>query len=108
MTGWRERYVKMMHMYEGSVTAMMGAVRMTTDSRWRWDCLKDRTWVLSLFAMVMDSLWDEIRQEPPWTIIFADNIVIGSECREQLKAKLERWRCAEERRRMKVNRSKME
>ena len=36
-----------------------------------------------LFAMVMDRLTDEIRQESPWTMMFADDIVICSESREQ-------------------------
>ena len=32
-----------------------------------------------LFAMVMDRLTDEVRQEAPWTMMFADDIAICSE-----------------------------
>ena len=45
-----------------------------------------------LFAMVMDGLTDEVGQESPWTMIFADDIVICSESKEQVEEKLERWR----------------
>lgn len=37
-----------------------------------------------LFALVMDRLTEEVRQECPWTAMFADDIVISSESREQV------------------------
>ena len=61
-----------------------------------------------LFAMVMDRMTDEIREEAPWTMMFADDIVICSESKEQVEVKLESWRYALERRGMKVNRRKTE
>ena len=39
----------------------------------------------SLFAMVMDWLTDKIRQEPLWTVIFADDIVFCSEKEGEVK-----------------------
>ncbi|KAK3506756.1 hypothetical protein QTP70_023753, partial [Hemibagrus guttatus] len=54
-----------------------------------------------LFAIVMDQLSEEVRQESPWTMMFADDIVICSESREQVEENLERWRFALERRGMK-------
>ncbi|KAK3558989.1 hypothetical protein QTP86_000117 [Hemibagrus guttatus] len=59
-------------------------------------------------ATVMDQLSEEVRQESPWTMMFADDIVICSESREQVEENLERWRFALERRGMKVSRSKTE
>ncbi|KAL1279411.1 hypothetical protein QQF64_026084 [Cirrhinus molitorella] len=53
-------------------------------------------------------LSEEVRQESPWTMMFADDIVICSESREQVEANLERWRFALERRGMRVSRSKTE
>ena len=51
---------------------------------------------------------DDIREEAPWTMMFADDIVICSERKEQVEEKLESWRYALERRGMKVNRRKTE
>ncbi|KAK3558027.1 hypothetical protein QTP86_006353 [Hemibagrus guttatus] len=59
-------------------------------------------------AVVMDQLSEEVRQESPWTMMFADDIVICSESRKQVEENLERWRFALERRGMKVSRSKTE
>ncbi|KAK3516328.1 hypothetical protein QTP70_009381 [Hemibagrus guttatus] len=56
----------------------------------------------------MDQLSEEVRQESPWTMMFADDIVICNESREQVEENLERWRFALERRGMKVSRSKTE
>lgn len=52
----------------------------------------------------MDRLADEVRQQSPWTVMFADNIVICSESRVQVG----RWSFAPERRGMKVSPSKTE
>ena len=53
-----------------------------------------------LFAMVMNRLTDKIRQESSQTMMFADDIVICSESREQVEESLERWRYTLERRGM--------
>lgn len=42
--------------------------------------------------MAMDRLTHEIRHESPWTIVFADDTVICSECGKQVEGNLERWR----------------
>ena len=56
----------------------------------------------------MDWLTDEVRQESPWNMMFADDIVICSESKEQVERSLERWRYVRERRGMKVSKSKTE
>ena len=56
----------------------------------------------------MDRLTDEVRREPPWTMMFADDIVICEETREEVEQRLESWKYALERKRMKVSRSKIE
>ena len=61
-----------------------------------------------LFAVIMDRLTDEIRREPPWTMLFADDIVICEETKEEVEQRLESWKYALERRGMKVSRSKTE
>ena len=59
-----------------------------------------------LFAVIMDRLTDEVRREPPWTMLFANDIVICEETREEVEQRLECWRYALERRGMKISRSK--
>ena len=54
----------------------------------------------------MDRLTDEVRIELPWMMLFADDIVICKETREEVEQRLESWRYALERRGMKVSRSK--
>ncbi|KAK3513352.1 hypothetical protein QTP70_012352 [Hemibagrus guttatus] len=78
-----------------------------------WKCLGEAAveFLTSLFNRVlemMDQLSEEVRQESPWTMMFADDIVICSESREQVEENLERWRFALERRGMKVSHSKTE
>ena len=60
-----------------------------------------------LFTMVMDRLTDEVRQESP-SMMFAVDIVICNESREQVEEKTERWRYDLEKREMKVSRNKTE
>ena len=43
-----------------------------------------------LFAIVMDQLTEEVRQESPWNMMFADDIVICSESRTEVEENLER------------------
>ena len=44
---------------------------------------------LCLFVMVMNRMTDDIREEAPWTMMFADDIVICSESKEHVEEKLE-------------------
>ena len=59
-----------------------------------------------LFAMIMDRLTDEVRKEPPWTMLFPDDIVICRKTRKEIERRLECWRYALKRRGMKISRSK--
>ena len=54
----------------------------------------------------MDRLTDQVRKESPWTMLYADDIVICKDTREKLEQRLECWRYSLERREIKVNRLK--
>ena len=56
----------------------------------------------------MDRLTDEVRREPPWTMLFADDIATCKETREEVERRLESWKYALEKTGMKVSRSKTE
>ncbi|KAK3562622.1 hypothetical protein QTP86_003350 [Hemibagrus guttatus] len=104
-----EKYVRVVQdMYERSRTVVRCAVGQTEEFNVEVGLHQGSALSPFLFAIVMDQLSEEVRQESPWTMMFADDIVICSESREQVEENLERWRFALERRGMKVSRSKTE
>ncbi|KAK3568010.1 hypothetical protein QTP86_028594, partial [Hemibagrus guttatus] len=105
----QEKYVRVVQdMYERSRTVVRCAVGQTEEFKVEVGLHQGSALSPFLFAMVMDQLSEEVRQESPWTMMFADDIVICSESREQVEENLERWRFALERRGMKVSHSKTE
>ena len=95
-------------MYEGSETVVRCAVRTTESFKVKVGLHQESTLSSFLFAVIMDRLTDEVRREPPWTMLFADDIVICEETREKVERRLEFWKYALERRGIKVSRSKTE
>ena len=95
-------------MHEGSKTVVRYAVGTTESFKIKVGLHQGLILSLFLFAVIMDRLTDEVRREPPWTMLFADDIVICKETREEAEQRLECWRYALERRGMKVSRSKTE
>ncbi|KAK3566533.1 hypothetical protein QTP86_034036 [Hemibagrus guttatus] len=108
-SGVAEKYVRLVQdMYARSRTVVKCAVGQTEEFKVEVGLHQGSALSPFLFAIVMDQLSEEVRQESPWTMMFADDIVICSESREQVEENLERWRFALERRRMTVSRSKTE
>ncbi|KAK3533132.1 hypothetical protein QTP70_008813 [Hemibagrus guttatus] len=108
-SGVAEKYVRVVQdMYERSRTVVRCAVGQTEEFNVEVGLHQGSALSPFLFAIVMDQLSEEVRQESPWTMMFADDIVICSKSREQVEENLERWRFALERRGMKVSRSKTE
>ncbi|KAK3550029.1 hypothetical protein QTP86_018652 [Hemibagrus guttatus] len=108
-SGVAEKYVRVVQdMYERSRTVVRCAVGQTEEFKVEVGLHQGSALSPFMFAIVIDQLSEEVRQESPWTMMFADDIVICSESREQVEENLERWRFALERRGMKVSRSKTE
>ena len=104
-----EKYVIIVqNMYDGSTTAVRCAVGVTEEFEVKVGLHQRSALRSCLFAMVTDRMTGEIREEAPWTVIFADDIVICSESKEQVEEKLESWIYALERIGMKVSRRKTE
>ena len=59
-----------------------------------------------LFAVIMNRLTNKVKGKPPWTMLFADDIVVCEETREEVERRLQCWRYAWKRRGMKISRSK--
>ncbi|KAK3562708.1 hypothetical protein QTP86_005608 [Hemibagrus guttatus] len=101
-SGVAEKYVRVVQdMYERSRTVVRCAVGQTEEFKVEMGLHQGLALSPFLFAMVMDQLSEEVTQESPWTMMFADGIVICSESREQVEENLERWRFVLERRGMK-------
>ncbi|KAK3506198.1 hypothetical protein QTP70_018857, partial [Hemibagrus guttatus] len=108
-SGVAEKYVRVVQdMYERSRTVVRCAVGQTEEFKVEVGLHQGSALSPFLFAIVMDQLSEEVRQQSSWTMMFADDIVICSESTEQVEENLERWRFALERRGMKVSRSKTE
>ena len=61
-----------------------------------------------LFAIMMDSLTENIRKEAPLPMMFADDVVLCAREKDVLELELEQWREALEKRGMKVTIAKTE
>ena len=106
-SGMAEKYVRLVQdMYVGSETVVRCAVGTTESFKVKVGLHQRSALSPFLFAVIMDRLTDEIRRKPRWTMLFADDIVICEETREEVERRLECWIYALERRGMKVNRSK--
>ena len=106
-SGIVEKYVQLVqNMYEGSKTVVRCAVGTTESFKVKVGLHQGSALSPFLFAVIMDSLTDEVKREPPWTMLFDDDIVICEETRKEVERRLESWKYALERRGMKVSRSK--
>ena len=59
------------------------------------------------FITIMDVLTENI-EDPPWAMMFADNLVLCAMTREEVDADLETWRVVFERHWLKISRTKTE
>ena len=76
-------------MYEGSETVVRCAVETTKSFKVKVGLHQESALSPFLFAVIMDRLTDEVRREPPCTMLFADNIVICEETRKEIERRLE-------------------
>ena len=106
-SGMAEKYVRLVqNMYKGGETVVKCAVGTTESFKVKVGLHQGSALSSFLFAVIMDRLTDEVRREPPWTMLFADDIVICEETREEAEQRQECWRYTLERRGIKVSRSK--
>ena len=61
-----------------------------------------------LFIMILDVITEEIQEDTPWAMLFADDLVLCDETRERMEERLENWRGCLEDAGLKVSRSKTE
>ena len=91
-SGLAEKYVIIVQdMYDDSTRAVRCAVGVTEGFDVKVGLHQGSALSPCLFAMVMDRMTDEIREEAPWTMMFADDIVVCCESKEHVEEKLESW-----------------
>ena len=95
-------------LYENSITAVKCAVGTSDWFNVQVGLHQGSALSPFLFALVLDRWTDNVRQESPWNLMYADDIVIYDKTREQLEISLENWRQAIERRGIKISRCKTE
>ena len=89
-SGIVEKYVQLVQdMYEGSKTVVKCAVGTTETFKVKVGLHQGSTLSPFLFAVIMNSLTDEVRREPPWTMLFTHDIVICEETKEKVEQRLE-------------------
>ena len=72
-------------MYEGSKKVMRCAVGTTESFKVKVGLHQGSALSPFLFAVIMDRLTDEVRRKTPYTMLFADEIVICEEAREEVQ-----------------------
>ena len=88
-SGIVKKYVQLVQdMYEGSETVVRCAVGITESFKVKVGLHQGSALSPFLFAVIMDRLTDEVRRKPPWTMLFADEIVIYEETKEEIRAKI--------------------
>ena len=88
-SGLAEKYVRIVQdMYDDSTTALMCAVGVKEGFEVKVRLHQGSALNPCLFAMVMDMMTDEIREEAPRTMMSADVFVTCSESKEQVEETL--------------------
>ena len=82
-----EKYVRLVQdMYEESETMVRCSVGTTESFKVKVGLHQGSALSPFLFLVIMNRITDEIRREPPWTMLFVDDIVI---CRDQGSSRAE-------------------
>ena len=76
-------------MYEESETVVRCAAGTTESFKVKVGLYQGSALSSFLFAVITDRITDEVRREPPWKMLFADEIVICKKTREEMKQRLE-------------------
>ena len=109
LKGASEKYVRIVKdMYRGARTRVRSAVGTTDTFPVQVGLHQGSALSPYLFNLLMDTLLEETAVEAPWSMLFADDIVLIAESREELQNRLEECRRCLEEYGLKVSREKTE
>ena len=84
-SGIAKTYVRLVQdMYKENETVVRREIGTTESFKVKVGLHQGSVLSLFLFAVIMDKLTGEVRREPPWSMLFADDIVICEETREEV------------------------
>ena len=107
--GAPEKYIRQIRdMYEGAYTQVRSSVGLTKEFEIGVGLHQGSSLSPYLFNIKMDVVTEGVREHAPWSMLFADDIILCDETREGLERKLERWREELEGRGLKISRTKTE
>ena len=95
-------------MYDGATATVRSAAGLNKEFKVGVGLHQNLALSPFLFAIIIDRLTEDIRKDAPWDMLFADDIVLSRQNHRELEEDLEIWRNAQERRSLKVSRSKTE
>ena len=107
--GVSEKYIRLVkEMYHQCETVVRCAAGTSEPFAVEVGLLQGSAFSPFLFAIMMDSLTENIRKETPWQMMFGDDVVLCAREKDVLELELEQWVEALEKRGMKVSRAKTE
>lgn len=107
--GVPEKYVRLVKdTYDRAHTRVRSSVGLTERFSVRVGVHQGSALSPYLFNIIMDVLTEGVREQAPWTMLFADDIVVVDESKDGLEDKLERWRQAVEEGGLRISRAKTE
>ena len=109
MKGVAEKYIRVVQdMYREAKTRVRSAVGMTEPFPVRVGLHQGSAFSPYQFNLLMEVLVEEVVSEAPWSMLFADDIVLIAESRRDLQERLELWRRSLEEYGLRVSRTKTE
>ncbi|XP_026419698.1 uncharacterized protein LOC113315650 [Papaver somniferum] len=95
-------------MYEGAVTGVRTCDGISNDFSIKIGLHQGSALSPYLFALVLDQVTKDIQGEIPWCMLFADDVALIGESKQEIEGKLELWRQTLESKGFRLSRTKTE